>query len=60
MIITAGIQILVGVFILLPMLAIAFMFAYAVFGAWAIPLTLALLALSIMVAIGNYAQKHGY
>lgn len=58
--IVTGIQILVGVFILLPMLAIAFMFAYAVFGAWAIPLTLALLALSIIVAIGNYAQRHGY
>ena len=59
MIIT-GIQILVGVFILLPMLAIAFMFAYAVFGAWAIPLTLAFLALAIMVAIGNHVQKDGY
>jgi len=58
--ISAGFQLLITVFILIPLMGIVFLFAYAVFGAWAIPFTIALLALSIMVAIGNHVQKDGY
>ena len=56
----AGIQLLLTVFILLPLAFLAFAFAYAVFGAWAIPLTIIIVAFNVVVIIGRYAQEKGY